>query len=49
MSNFPTVIYLLIGGLFSTFRGRTTMGDDKFCGQKPKVLIQLKKKEKETL
>lgn len=25
------------------------MGDDEFCGQKPKVLIQLKKKEKETL
>lgn len=34
------------GGLFSTFRGRTTMGDDEFCGQKPKVLIQLKKKRK---
>ena len=46
MSNFPTVINLLMGGLFSTFRGRTTMGDDEFCGQKPKVLIQLKKKRK---
>lgn len=22
------------------------MGDDEFCGQKPKVLIQLKKKRK---
>lgn len=22
------------------------MGDDEFCGQKPKVLIQLKKKKK---